>query len=127
VNVVAIIARADPDQGTPENTRSHIATQKAKNPVSEPNWTSQVGIISPSPSAAADLSICQKFQTVNFLFDPFAAHSLAHFFAFSPSSLFEPANFMPKSIARLRTPAAVRFSRKAIAAEFSPDAASARS
>src|SRR6266481_2061712 len=51
-----------------------------------------------------------------------------HFpFAFSPSSLFEPANPMPKCVARLRTPAALRLSRTAIAAEFSPDAARARS
>jgi len=33
---------------------------------------------------------------------------------------------MPKLVARLRIPAAVRFSRAAIAAEFSPDAARAR-
>src|SRR5258705_9993268 len=35
------------------------------------------------------------------------------FFAFSPSSLFEPANPMPKCVARLRTPAALRLSRTA--------------
>src|SRR6266481_6674249 len=50
-----------------------------------------------------------------------------HFpFAFSPSAFLEPASPMPKLVARLRIPAAVRFSRTAIAAEFSPDAARAR-
>src|SRR5438034_207163 len=34
---------------------------------------------------------------------------------------------MPKCVARLRTPGALRLSRTAIAAEFSPDAARARS
>src|SRR5258706_13952636 len=54
---------------------------------------------------------------------PFGAHFP---FAFSPSAFLEPASPMPKLVARLRIPAAVRFSRAAIAAEFSPDAARAR-
>jgi hypothetical protein len=37
-------------------------------------------------------------------------------FAFSPSAFLEPASPMPKLVARLRIPAAVRFSRTAIAA-----------
>jgi len=67
-------------------------------------------------------------QTIVFLRRPKGPCQCCYFpFAFSPTSLFEPANLMPKSIARLRTPAGVRFSRTAIAAEFSPDAARARS
>src|SRR5258706_14687546 len=54
---------------------------------------------------------------------PFGAHFP---FAFSPSAFLELASPMPKLVARLRIPAAVRFSRTAIAAEFSPDAARAR-
>src|SRR5258708_5482410 len=46
---------------------------------------------------------------------------------FTPTPLSQPPNRRPKSITRLRTPAAVRFSRTAIAAELSPDAARARS
>src|SRR5258708_16505782 len=61
-------------------------------------------------------------QTIVFLRRPKGPCQCCYFpFAFSPTSLFEPANLMPKSIARLRTPAGVRFSRTAIAAEFSPD------
>src|SRR5258705_3437729 len=54
-------------------------------------------------------------QTIVFLRRPKGLCQCCYFpFAFSPSSLFEPANLTPKPIARLRTPAEVRFSRTAI-------------
>src|ERR1700681_4412300 len=54
-------------------------------------------------------------QTIVFLRRPKGPCQCCCFpFAFSPTSLFEPANLTPKSIARLRTPAGVRFSHTAI-------------